>query len=695
MLKVSGLTVRVAGKDILKGVDLEVKAGEVHAIMGPNGSGKSTLAQVLAGRANYEVTGGSVVFEDRDLLAMAAEERARAGLFLGFQYPVEIPGVNNVYLLKAALNAKRKAAGQPEVDAYDFLALIKQKMKLMQMSDTFLTRGVNEGFSGGEKKRNEILQMLVLEPKLAILDEDRFGPRHRRAQSGVDRREHAARSEPRRGARHPLPTAARLHRPGFRACVVRRQNIVVRRQIPCAGTRATRLRLGAGEQSRMSTPQPSAVLLSPALRSFEARWQERNPDALAALRENAMRRVLRLGLPTNRDETWRYTNLRHLTAAGYVDAPHNTREGLAPFASLSLLGVAERAATVLMVNGHPSLPSHMDAWFNGIEIRSLKELARLDPQLIASHIEPLSDADQARWSLINTALFEDGLYLRIAAQVKTPLVILHVLTADGPNNIAHPRVIIDAAPGSSATIIEHYVEQGERPPLCNSATHIAAGRGSHIEHYRVFATGDATSHIDSLTVRQDENSHCRQFTIALGGALLRNSLEVDLREAGAALDSYSLLVGHESRHVDTVNIVTHNARDTRSRQTARALASGKSRVVFNTKVVVNAGAVHADSQQSCRGLLLSAAAEIDTRPQLEIHADEVKCAHGATVGRLDPDMLFYMLSRGLDRETAQSLLVYAFLADVLTDMSVPTARSAIETALIAQLPDSQILNKFR
>jgi Fe-S cluster assembly ATP-binding protein len=165
----------VAGKEILKGINLEVRAGEVHAIMGPNGSGKSTLAQVLAGREDYEVTGGSVTFEGRDLLAMPAELRARAGLFLGFQYPVEIPGVNNVYLLKAALNAKRKAAGEPEVDAYDFLALVKEKMKLMQMSESFLTRGVNEGFSGGEKKRNEVLQMLVLEPKLAILDETDSG----------------------------------------------------------------------------------------------------------------------------------------------------------------------------------------------------------------------------------------------------------------------------------------------------------------------------------------------------------------------------------------------------------------------------------------------------------------------------------------------------------------------------------------
>jgi Fe-S cluster assembly ATP-binding protein len=175
LLKITDLSARVAGKDILKGVNLEVRRGEAHAIMGPNGSGKSTLAQVLAGRTDYEVTGGSVTFEGQDLLALPAEERARAGLFLGFQYPVEIPGVNNVYLLKAALNAKRKTAGLPEVDAYEFLALIKQKMKLMHMSESFLSRGVNEGFSGGEKKRNEVLQMLVLEPKLAILDETDSG----------------------------------------------------------------------------------------------------------------------------------------------------------------------------------------------------------------------------------------------------------------------------------------------------------------------------------------------------------------------------------------------------------------------------------------------------------------------------------------------------------------------------------------
>jgi Fe-S cluster assembly ATP-binding protein len=175
LLEVRSLEVRVEDKPILSGLNLTVNAGEVHAIMGPNGSGKSTLAQVLAGRESFVVTGGEVRYQGRDLLAMAPEERAREGIFLAFQYPVEIPGVSNVYLLKSALNSVRKHQGLAELDAVEFLALVRQKMKLMQMPDDLLYRAVNEGFSGGEKKRNEILQMAMLEPKLAILDETDSG----------------------------------------------------------------------------------------------------------------------------------------------------------------------------------------------------------------------------------------------------------------------------------------------------------------------------------------------------------------------------------------------------------------------------------------------------------------------------------------------------------------------------------------
>ena len=175
MLDIKNLKVTAEGKEILRGVDLHLDAGEVHAIMGPNGSGKSTLARALAGHPSYEVTDGSVTYEGRDLLAMDPDERAREGVFMAFQYPVEIPGVNNAYFLKAAVNARRKHQGEPELDAMEFMQLIKEKATLLDIDQAMLSRAVNEGFSGGEKKRNEIFQMALLEPKLAILDETDSG----------------------------------------------------------------------------------------------------------------------------------------------------------------------------------------------------------------------------------------------------------------------------------------------------------------------------------------------------------------------------------------------------------------------------------------------------------------------------------------------------------------------------------------
>ena len=175
LLEIKDLRVKAEDKDILKGLNLSVNAGEVHAIMGPNGSGKSTLARILSGHPGYEATGGTVTYDGKDLLDMDPEERACEGVFMAFQYPVEIPGVNNQYFLKAALNAVRKYKGQPELDAIEFIQLVKEKAKLLEMDQTMLNRAVNEGFSGGEKKRNEIFQMAVLEPKLAILDETDSG----------------------------------------------------------------------------------------------------------------------------------------------------------------------------------------------------------------------------------------------------------------------------------------------------------------------------------------------------------------------------------------------------------------------------------------------------------------------------------------------------------------------------------------
>ena len=232
MLSIRNLRARTGDKEILKGLDLTVAAGEVHAVMGPNGSGKSTLAGVLAGHPAFEVTGGEILFDGKNLVELSPEDRARSGVFLAFQYPVEIPGVKNNYFLRTAVNAVRTHRGEPVLDAMDFLALSKKKMAEVEMPPDLMNRSINEGFSGGEKKRNEVLQMLLLEPRLCIPRRDGFRSRYRRAAGRGRRREQPALAGSSHARDHPLPAAARLHRAGSRARIVRGANRSLGRQRP-------------------------------------------------------------------------------------------------------------------------------------------------------------------------------------------------------------------------------------------------------------------------------------------------------------------------------------------------------------------------------------------------------------------------------------------------------------------------------
>ena len=241
MLEIKNLSAAVEGRQILKGIDLTIRPGELHAIMGPNGSGKSTLAQVLVGREEFEITGGQVLFDGKDLLEMEPEERAHEGVFLAFQYPVEIPGVNTMYFLKAALNEVRKAKGLPELDAVDFLKVVKERMKILELDPSLLNRPVNEGFSGGEKKRNEIFQMALLEPRFAILDETDSGldiDALRIVAQGVNR---LRRKDNAQLVITHYQRSAQLHRAGPGACVARRAYHQDGGQEPGAGTGAARV----------------------------------------------------------------------------------------------------------------------------------------------------------------------------------------------------------------------------------------------------------------------------------------------------------------------------------------------------------------------------------------------------------------------------------------------------------------------
>lgn len=474
---------------------------------------------------------------------------------------------------------------------------------------------------------------------------------------------------------------------------------------------------------------------SPALAAFGEAWARREMlpasrgSVMHELRAAAMNRFERLGLPTVRDESWHYSNLRALSLRAFRPAPTNTAASAAgvtasPAAASSGAAAASTVDIALPTSWlDPAGMAHADtqapgglqpdaAWpvlhlldgvplammstpQPGMRLQNLSWLEQTDPQHLARLSPPASDAEQQRWLLLNTALYEDGVHVRVTGECPRPLLIVHHAPAAGAATLSNPRVIIETEAHSRGIVIEHHLGGAEQELLRNSVCIVQLAAGAHLEHYRVFSNGANTTHFDHLLVRQAADSSFLQHTVALGGGFVRGTLEAALRAPGAALDSHALIAVNAADHCDGVNLVSHEAARTRSRQTARLIAGQHGRAIFNSKVVVAPGAQKTDSVQSCRGLLLSAGAEIDTRPQLEIHADDVKCAHGATTGRLDPDMLFYLLSRGLDRSAAQSLLVFAFLADVLTGMSLQSVRGAIEAHLVSQLPDSDILRQFR
>ena len=295
MLEISDLHAAIDGKPILKGISLTVNAGEVHAVMGPNGSGKSTLAQVLAGHPAYEITGGEVLYEGENLLEMAPEVRAQQGVFLAFQYPVEIPGVTNAYFLRAAYNEIRKAKGLDEVDPMEFLDLVEEKLKLVEMDASMLQRSVNAGFSGGEKKRNEILQMAVLEPKLAILDETDSGLDIDALRIVAERRQRAQAPGQRDHRRHALPAPAQLHRARTSCtCWPAAASCKLGRQVAGARARGARATTGCWRRRREPGCFPRPVLCRPGARPRRRRTRRRRSSAL---RREGAEAFARLGLP--------------------------------------------------------------------------------------------------------------------------------------------------------------------------------------------------------------------------------------------------------------------------------------------------------------------------------------------------------------------------------------------------------------
>lgn len=426
---------------------------------------------------------------------------------------------------------------------------------------------------------------------------------------------------------------------------------------------------------------------TPSLQSFQEAFV-RSADAMPAmrpLREQALRRFLDRGFPGVRDENWRYTNLRPLirrtfSLAGTTQAP---AEDILRDLRIDALQVQE----LLFVDGNlvsefSSIPLQA-----GVSVRPINESEYLtDPD--AETLHAFRD--------LNTAFPGAGCIIELEAGIalKQPFYLLFVSTATETPLMTHPRVVLKLGEGASAAIVEHHVSQAPDENLVNMAVDIKLAAASKLEHTRIQDASQKSFQICRIAVQQARDSVYRNHNISLGALLGRTDIDVRLEEPGAEVVLNGLLMGHGKQQLDTHTRVDHLVPRTLSREAYRSVMDEQSRGVFNGKVVVHKHAQKIEAHQASNNLLLSKKAEVDTKPELEIYADDVKCSHGATVGQLDKDAMFYLLSRGIDRQTARGLLVFAFADDIVAQLPFPRIRQAMERRIVGRLPDGDKLKDF-
>ncbi len=411
------------------------------------------------------------------------------------------------------------------------------------------------------------------------------------------------------------------------------------------------------------------------------------PDWARTLRSEGLAAFRAQGLPTTRHEDWKYTNLRALHKRELVGTAER-----APTGSDVRLPVVDGldALRLVFVDGRfEAALSGLDALPDGIEVQPLAAGLAQPPAGLAEALRRAPDLDRHSFAALNTALLEDGMWLRLGRGVcvETPLHLVFVSRA-GAALATHPRIVLDLAEGASLTLIEHYTGDDAAAGLTNALTQVSLGPAARLKHYALQEQGAATVHVAGIHATQARDSHYENHLINLGGSLVRNDLHVRLGDhgAGTLLNGFYLTSGRQ--HVDNHTRVDHLAPHTTSEETYRGVLSGRSRAVFNGKAVVHEGAEKIEALQSNRNLLLSKGAEVDTKPELEIYADDVKCSHGATVGQLDENALFYLLSRGLDPHTARSVLTFAFADEVIARLGHDALRRHVERQAAARLPDN-------
>jgi len=405
-----------------------------------------------------------------------------------------------------------------------------------------------------------------------------------------------------------------------------------------------------------------------------------------ARRAEALERLLALGLPSTRDEAWKYTNLRLIARRELAPAPSRPVDA----GTLGALPARE-GATFVFVDGRFSPALSGGTMPVGVTFTPLAEvLAGSIPDALSARLSA-TDAIDDRIRLLNSALLADGGILDVGrTDVRAELSVVHVATGGG----AHSRLLVTLAPGANARLTEYHLAPNDAESLAVPVADLVLGAGANLEHYSIGLNGAKAVGLEDVTVRLGADATYRHRHLAFGAQLARLDLRVRLEGTGSSARLAGLLLAEHSQQIDVRTLVEHAAPHTTSDQVYRGVANGRGRGSYDGKVVVHAGARKADSKQSSRNLILSKDASIESRPQLEINTDDVKCSHGATTGALDEGMLFYLLARGLDRDTARALLTFAFAEDVIAGIALPTLRRFIEERVLGSLPAGALIRDF-
>ncbi len=435
---------------------------------------------------------------------------------------------------------------------------------------------------------------------------------------------------------------------------------------------------------------------SAAIRRYEQAYaglagELAGPAWLAELRDRALASFVAQGFPGGREEHWKYTNLRSLEKRAFAASRRNGQEvGESDLAALAF--PHEVGDRLVFLDGHfaPRL-SRMQTG-----VTSLAERLATEPEQLAERLGRYAGDTCHRFAALNTAFVTDGAVISVPAgtELPAPVYLLFLSLPGAEPVVAHPRVLIRAERGARATIIEHYAGLDGAANFTNAVTEISVEAGASIDHYRVQEETQESFHLSTTHVTLDRDSSYSNHNVNLGGVLVRNDIEVRLEGPGAETELNGLFLAAGRQHVDNHTRIDHLVPHTRSREDYRGVLDGRGRGVFNGKVVVHEDAQHIDAHQSNNNLLLSERAEVDTKPELEIYADDVKCSHGATVGQLDADALFYLRSRGLDEAVARGLLTFAFADDVITRIALAPIRHRLETAVLGRLPEHDLIGDY-